>query len=445
MDAESLYRVVPRTRSLFNGLCPVVRLCEHRFVLTGRTKGVSGKREGNPKLLDLSENFCYHFGCLTASPRRPANASPATRDRRAWQKRRKDPTLGRCRVPGGLCVARDRFTEEAAGMKILKAITLLAALMCAVQACSQVDTEQYEKKLQAASEQVNQLREELAAARDQLAEQENRNRALTEQVESLKQRLQKPAPRRGGRSGGPEAEARIKLLGARALAEHRAEALGKRLDRLKEDLKQKEEALESIRSEAREKGVEVEELQTRLRSLQEAEGARSAELKQRLDAIRSELEERSKVSNQLRRQVKRNEELVETLNRAVADARQLKEKAEADVERLIEERTRLSEQVEEAQAEIERMQDLAERSRAEISRCTEEVESLRTALIQREEQIAKLRETIESIAAQPQAAPGRDQAAAEAQQPTSEPSTLDMLLRGPQRVEESEPDRSKLY
>ncbi|MBM3302522.1 MAG: hypothetical protein FJY85_21530, partial [Deltaproteobacteria bacterium] len=127
---------------------------------------------------------------------------------------------------------------------------------------------------------------------------------------------------------------RIGLLGAKALAEHKAAELNKRLDVLTKDLNQKEQTLQSITQSAKAKEEEVQRLSKRVEELQAENESRTGDLNKRMLQLTKDLNESSTAAKQFKQELKEKEELLTALKIAVTDAGRLKETAEKENERL---------------------------------------------------------------------------------------------------------------
>jgi chromosome segregation ATPase len=201
------------------------------------------------------------------------------------------------------------------------------------------------------------LQDTIAQSRDNLEKEKERNAELMKRVQSLLEGLTEAEKRfsslQKGEAGdiSPEAERkRIELMGAKALAEFRAEQFRQRLDELAKDLDKKEKELETIRQNALDKDAEVQELRKAIDEIQRAERTRTQELSARLEQITRDLEERTAVASQFKKDLDEKNELLVTLKNAVADASKLKANAEAEIARLQNELSEVSKQLQASQS-----------------------------------------------------------------------------------------------
>ena len=128
-----------------------------------------------------------------------------------------------------------------------------------------------------------ELQSQLAEARKDIAKQHAQNSELIERVQSVMDKLKEvetarerereerkavaEETSRKAAASGISDPVRIKLMGAKALAEFRAKQLGERLDKLGKDLEQKEQELKTIRENAQKKDEEVQALTKRIEEL----------------------------------------------------------------------------------------------------------------------------------------------------------------------------------
>lgn len=283
---------------------------------------------------------------------------------------------------------------------------LIVVLGILCQGCSDKRSDSVPVDSQPAQKLVADLQTTLEKSRENLDREKERNVELMQRVQSLLEKLQ-DTESRGARSrsadgsnGSNGAEKkRIELMGAKALAEFRAEQFRKRLDELGSDLDLKERELESIHQNSAQKDVEVQQLRKTIEELHAADKTRTAELNARMEQITRDLQERTAAANAFKKDLDDKTELLSALKIAVADAARLKSNAESEIERLRAELTEtvknleitqglLSQErqdmvlarqsIEQTQAEMEKLRKDLAQSQGETERSVQETEQMRT-------------------------------------------------------------------
>ena len=235
---------------------------------------------------------------------------------------------------------------------------------------------------------ISGLESQLAEVRKDLARQQDQNTELMGRVQSLlkkvaekdgqleefivESRKNNAAQRPRSSGGGKKDLSRIKLIGAKALAEHKAEELSKRLDTLSRDLEQKERDLNSIRHIERQKDAEVRNLTKKISQLQAENDARSAELNRKMEQITEDLNKRSASLQEFKSELNEKSELLETLKNAVSDAGRLKKAAEEEVERLTSTLTETNTQLEAAREDAKQQRQTVAQLTTELERIKQE-------------------------------------------------------------------------
>jgi chromosome segregation ATPase len=218
---------------------------------------------------------------------------------------------------------------------------LIAALALICQGCGENRIEKSASQTQPAQQLVSDLQSTLAQARENLDREKERNFELMERVQVLLEKLKETESRIGGqqptetaRATDPGERKRIELMGAKALAEYRAEQFRRRLDQLNRDLDLKENELEAIRQNSSKKDLEVTELRRNIEELQAADKNRTEQLNAKLGQITRDLEERTEAATRFKKDLDEKTELLAALKNAVSDATKLKANAEAEIARL---------------------------------------------------------------------------------------------------------------
>jgi chromosome segregation ATPase len=282
---------------------------------------------------------------------------------------------------------------------------LMIGLALIFQGCGEHRTDKSPADTQPAQKLVSDLQSTLAQSRENLDREKERNLELMQRVQSQLDKLNEAEGSvRGSKptevSRGEEAsdKKRIELMGAKAIAEYRAEQFRRRLDELSSDLDLKERELETIRQNSVKKDQEVQQLRQTIEELQAADRTRTAELNSRLEQITRDLEARSAVADAFKKDLDEKTELLGALKNAVSDASKLKSNAEAEITRLQGDLGQALRQLEASQAqfsqerqdlglardyinqyqtEIERLRQEVGRTYAETERSQQEAEQIR--------------------------------------------------------------------
>lgn len=295
-------------------------------------------------------------------------------------------------------------------------LALAYALVLLFQGCSQPQGQGTGSApdLLKARDLVSELQSQLAEARKDLAKQHAQNGELIERVQSVMDKLkeaekdrdrereerkaaearkqvQEEATRSASASGISD-PVRIKLMGAKALAEFRAKQLSERLDKLGKDLEAKEQELKTIREDAKNKDEEVQTLTKRMDELRATADAKTAELSGRIEKVTKELSQRSAEAKQLEDQLNEKTGLLDALKNAVGDAGRLKARAEAEGARLKKELDETQKQLEAKTQESEQRGKQVEELRQGLTNADQQIEQLNAAT-------AKLRNRVEQLQA----------------------------------------------
>jgi len=154
--------------------------------------------------------------------------------------------------PSGLAVNSEALEKENLHMNSRHAIIIaLAGALLFLHGCGGGEVEQLKTQQTDSERNITGLKSELETARDALSRQEVQNQRLNREVETLRAEIAKmeeaaakaqaekkePAPKE------PVDQSKLSLMGAKALAEHKAVRLTERLDRLGRDLDRKNKNL----------------------------------------------------------------------------------------------------------------------------------------------------------------------------------------------------------
>jgi chromosome segregation ATPase len=342
-------------------------------------------------------------------------------------------------------------------MKCFRLCLMLSlGLALLAQGCGRKPPEEPAAKEDRSAQVISRLEADLVQARDDLSRERGNRDALAKEIVGLKGEIQEleakvaqqeaqepappPEPPAQPEEGVPPGT-RVGLLGAKAIAEFRAQQLSQRLDKLTKDLETKETELNSIRENAQQKEAEVARLSETLDRLHTADQLRAEEVNAKLASMSKELAIRSEESKRFKQELDEKAGLLDTLKQAVADAAKLKTNCEAEGEKLraalatnTAKLKKAERQIEDAVKEIQQYQtgeddmrrqmaewrDAAERSRAQAESSGQESEQLKA-------EIAQLMQRLQS--AQPKGA--------------EEPSAVDQILQSP--VSGATPAKQPLY
>jgi chromosome segregation ATPase len=323
---------------------------------------------------------------------------------------------------------------------------IFVGLVAILQGCSQSGVDKATSKSEHLQKTIADLQSQLTQAKQSLSSLENENQHLVAELQAAgvkanmaeQRALEKFSERRmqakGSEFKGGDEGSRIGLMGAKAIAEFRAEQLSKRLDKLSKDLDLKEQELVAIRKNAEAKDKEVASLSRQIEELQETDRTRTSELESKLDKIGKELAERSTAMGRLKQELDEKTELLHALKNAVADAAKLKSNAEVEVTRLQSELTEaankadvVGKQAGQLQHDLEDLQNQAVRTREDIDQCREQSEQFRAEAESSTKEIKRLKAELSELGQRMQAAEPTPPAAEE-----EHPSALDRLLQSPQ-------------
>jgi chromosome segregation ATPase len=329
---------------------------------------------------------------------------------------------------------------------------LFLGLVVLLQGCSQSTVDKSTSETDRLQKSVEDLQSQLAQAKQALSNYEDENKRLAADLQAAggtermaEQGALEQSPEGRVQAKGPEnkegdEEGRISLMGAKALAEFRAEQLSKRLDKLNKDMNLKEQELATIRQNAEAKDQEVASLSVKIEELQEADRTRTSELQAKLDAIEQELAERSIAMGKLKQDLDEKTELLTALKSAVADAAKLKSNAETEVTRLQSDLTQAAGQADavgkqagQLRRELEQLQNQAFRSREDIEQCRQQYEQLHAEAESSKQESQKLKAELSELSKKVQVAESAPPAAEE-----ESPSALDNLLQGQQSAGQSD-------
>lgn len=241
---------------------------------------------------------------------------------------------------------------------------------------------------------ISSLRSDLDGARKELEAQTDLNRSLDDQIQSLTSKLDeierqsssvvsKPDQSASGSSGSFDSQSRVALMGAKALAEFKAEQLNAKLEKLTKELRAKEGELGTAVSQTQTLSAEVTRLKEAVRETAEKYDNLYAQKNTQVDQMSAELKKLSGQVNDLKHDVAEKEELLITLKKAYSDAAQLKSASETEVNRLKNELSNMSSQ-------LASFKDAAERGAQETTVLKKEIQLAQERLDSATTQLEKL-------------------------------------------------------
>lgn len=248
-------------------------------------------------------------------------------------------------------------------------------------------TEQYQQL-------ISSLRSDLDGARKELEAQTDLNRSLDDQIQSLTSKLDEierqssvgvsePDHSSAGSSAGFDSQSRVALMGAKALAEFKAEQLNAGLEKLTKQLRAKEGELATALGRTQTLSAEVSRLKETVSEATEQYDNLSAQRNTQVGQMSAELKKLSSQVNDLKQDVAEKDELVVTLKKAYSDAAQLKSAAETEANRLRNELSNMN-------SHLASYRDAAERGAQETAVLKQEIQISQDRLASATTQLEKL-------------------------------------------------------
>ncbi|HMK35214.1 MAG TPA: hypothetical protein VK463_09125 [Desulfomonilaceae bacterium] len=310
-------------------------------------------------------------------------------------------------------------------------VILILGSMIFLQGCGDSNVDKLRGEAEQCQKHVSNLESQLTQARDTVARQQAEKGDLVGQLDALRQKnreLEASAAKKAEPAREVTDAGKIGLMGAKAIAEFKAEQLSKRLDKLSSDLDAKEQELARINQLAKQKDAEVAELKARMEKLQAGDKNRVEELQARLDSISKELEQRSAAENKIRQDLQEKSELLAALKNAVADSAKLKSAAETELSTLRTELAQVSKQLETSKAQAAQegkdLQDCA----AWAEKADKELELRQAAITECRTDAERLRQEGEQLKAAVTELNTRIKAA---ESSAEDESTIDRILEAP--------------
>ncbi|MHB8204610.1 MAG: hypothetical protein ACYDHG_13015 [Desulfomonilaceae bacterium] len=229
-------------------------------------------------------------------------------------------------------------------MKPLGLISIFLILASvSIQSCGG-KTDQYSgSEKPGASVQAPNVETELKRAKEKLSSLQTDNQDLQASNKILSEKLkelQDAAENQTNNTptetspGGLSDQTRIALMGAKAVAEFKAQQAERRLESLTADLVKKDDELKDALEQAEASSHENEDLKNKLETLNTETAQKKAELEETVKKLEATIAERNSVIIKKEAESKEKEDLLNTLKKAWSDATQLKSAAEADLSKL---------------------------------------------------------------------------------------------------------------
>jgi chromosome segregation ATPase len=272
-------------------------------------------------------------------------------------------------------------------MKTLKLFSILCLfLSMALQSCVGKTDQASTSGTDKTSRTPASLESELKLTEARLSSLESENKELTASNEMLLEKLkelQEAAQREtaGDTSdrtpdneiGGLSNQKRIALIGAKAIAEFKAEQAVRRLESLTSDLSKRDDDLKKALVDLEIVSQEREGLKKEFESLKVDSRNTHSQMNDTLSKLEARLAEKSDLVSKLEAELNDKEELLNTFKKAWSDATQLKSNAE---ERL----SQINNNFKECQNQVAQMKGLLDQSRTESTRVTAEFEGVKKEL-----------------------------------------------------------------
>jgi chromosome segregation ATPase len=272
-------------------------------------------------------------------------------------------------------------------MKTLKLFSILCLfLSMALQSCGGKTDQASTSGTDKTSRKSASLESDLKFTEARLSSLESENKELTASNEMLLEKLkelQDAAQREtvgdasdrtaDKETGGLSNQNRIALIGAKAIAEFKAEQAVRRLESLTSDLSKRDDDLKRALVDLEIVSQEREGLKKEFESLKADSRNTQSQMGDTLSKLEARLAEKSDLVSKLEAELNDKEELLNTLKKAWSDATQLKSNAE---DRL----SQINNNFNECQNQVAQMKGLLDQSQTQSTRVTAEFEGLKKEL-----------------------------------------------------------------
>lgn len=283
-------------------------------------------------------------------------------------------------------------------MKTLRLFPILLILIStALQSCGGKSDQIPSSSLNSGAGQSSNIETQLKKAKDKISslEAENRdlqdsNRIVSDKLKELQDAAEKeargvsPESATGSSASGISEQARIALMGAKAIAEFKAGQAERRVESLTSELAKKEDDLKASLENLEATSKENLQLKAQLETATNEADQKESELQQTIDKLESTLSERAATISKMEAQLKEKEDLLNTLKKAWSDATELKSSVESQLSQL---NTKLTE----CQNQSNQAKTSLDQEKLETNRLGAELENLKKnlALCQTQSQALK--------------------------------------------------------
>jgi len=272
-------------------------------------------------------------------------------------------------------------------MKTLKLFSILCLfLSMALQSCGGKTDQASTSGTDKTSRTPASLESDLKFTEARLSSLESENKELTASNEMLLEKLkelQEAAQRETGgnasdrtpdnENGGLSNQNRIALIGAKAIAEFKADQALRRMESLTSDLSKRDDDLKKALVDLEIVSQEREGLKKEFESLKVDSRNTQSQMNDTLSKLEARLAEKCDLVSKLEAELNDKEGLLNTFKKAWSDATQLKSNAE---ERL----SQINNNFKECQNQVAQMKGLLDQSRTESTLVTAEFEGLKKEL-----------------------------------------------------------------
>lgn len=238
---------------------------------------------------------------------------------------------------------------------------------------------------------ISSLESELDRARTEVEKQIDINKTLEDQVQSLTSKLDEIEKEEAGSaqsqesstvssSGALDSQSRVALMGAKALAEFKAEQLSSKLEKLTKESQARDTDLAKAVEKADALDAELKGIKEALEEKTQQYDSQTTEKTAQINQMGMELKNLSAQVNEMKQEVADKEELLATLKKAWSDATQLKTAAEAESARLKTELTEVNAQLATVTEAAEKSSKEASILKGELQQAQERIESATTQI-----------------------------------------------------------------
>lgn len=199
-------------------------------------------------------------------------------------------------------------------------------------------TDQSQQLIKGLRSELDQTRKELETQKDLNANLEDQVQSLTSKLDEIEKDVSANPHQQDSHvvssSGALDSQSRVALMGAKALADFKAEQLNARLEKLTKESQTREAELARSVENAQLLTGEVAELKKTVQEKADQLSGLTTQKTLQINQLSTEVKNMTQQLADFRQDITDKEELLVTLKKAWSDATQLKGAAEADVTRL---------------------------------------------------------------------------------------------------------------